>query len=356
MKKEKQLLELIQAIKPGDPIAANASRKRWNSIAKPLGSLGLLEEAVVKTAALTGSEELSFRKKELLVFCADNGVVSRGVTQQGSNVTAAVALALAEGRSSVSPMAGVAGCTVIPIDMGIRDFPGSPGIRNYRVRNGTEDISRGPAMTREECLEAILAGADVVREEAKKGTDLFAAGEMSIGNTTTATAVTACLLDIPPEMITGRGAGLSTAGLARKKQAIREALRINAPDREDAIEVLTKVGGLDIAAMCGAFLGAAKMRVPILVDGLISSTAALCAARLCLNVKAALLASHISAEPAGKLIMDALELKPLIQAEMRLGEGSGAVAAMPLLEMALAVYNSNQTFDKLGIEPYRKLD
>ncbi len=347
-----ELNKLLEAIAPPDRKAEQGAREQWDSLAKPLGSLGLLEEAVVKIAALTGKREVSLQNRTLAVFCADNGVVAQGVTQTDSSVTAAVACSLARGTSTVCPMAQTARCGVIPVDVGIVDFPGFPGVLDRRVKNGTGDITCGPAMSREECVRAILAGAALAREQKEQGTDILAGGEMGIGNTTTSSAVAAVLLGADPTEVTGRGAGLSTQGLERKVQAIERAIVVNATDTQDPVDVLAKVGGLDLAALCGFYLGCARERVPVLLDGFISAVAALCAVRLCPNAVGALLASHVSAEPAGGRVLEALGLKPIITAQMRLGEGSGAVAALPLLDMALAVYSGGQTFGELGIEAY----
>ena len=330
----------------------NEARNRWDSLAKPLGSLGLLEEAVIKIAALTGNAEVHLNSRALLVLCADNGVVAQGVTQTDSSVTAAVARALGMGTSTVNYMARVANCRVVPVDMGVLDFPGAPGVLDRRVRSGTADITQESAMNREECVRAIETGMELVREQRETGADILATGEMGIGNTTTSSAVASVLLGLPPVEVTGRGAGLSDAGLARKIAAIERAISVNRPDPADPVDVLSKVGGLDLAGLCGVFLGGAKYRLPILVDGFISAVAALCAVRLWPEAGWAMLASHVSAEPAGRLVLDELGLKPLITAELRLGEGSGAVAALPLLDMALAVYHSGHTFDKMGMEAY----
>ena len=337
-----------------DEAAAAAARARWDSLAKPLGSLGLLEDAIVQIAALTGSADVSLKPRALLVFCADNGVVAQGVAQCGCEVTAAVAAALSQGRSTVCPMAQLADCTVQAIDVGMKE-PTPQGVTDRHVMRGTNDITQGPAMTREQCLSAIRAGASLAKEHAHTGVKLLAVGEMGIGNTTTASAVTAALLGVPVETVTGRGAGLSDEGLRRKRCAIETALRLNTPDADDPVDVLTKVGGLDLAAMCGAYLGAAQARLPVLIDGFVSAAAALCAVRLCPEAASAMLASHVSAEPAGRLLLEALGKRALIDAGLRLGEGSGAVAAMPLLDMALAVYSSGETFSDRGIEPYIKL-
>lgn len=275
--------------------------------------------------------DIDLNKKALLIFCADNGVVAQGVTQTGSEVTAMVARGFAEGTTPACRMARRANCKLIPVDMGIKDFSPQPGVLNRRVANGTGDISKGPAMTREQAEQVILAGALLVKDCKEQDVSLLATGEMGIGNTTTASAVASVLLGCDPEAITGRGAGLSDEGLARKKAAICRAIQINQPNPADP---LAKLGGFDIAGMCGAFLGGAAFGVPVLMDGVISAAAALLAVRLCSDAGKAILASHVSAEPAGALLLNALDKHPLITAGIRLGEGTGALAAMPLLDMA----------------------
>lgn len=350
-----ELCKLIGAITPPDEAARAEAKRRWDSIAKPLGSLGLLEDAICDVAALTGSADVALSPRAVLVLCADNGVVARGVTQTGSEVTAAVARNLALGRTAVCRMAAQAGCRVVPADLGIRDFEGFPGVEDLRVGNGTADFTEGPAMTPAQAEAAIGAGIELVRAEKDRGTRLLAAGEMGIGNTATASAITAVLTGADPEAVTGRGAGLSDEGLRRKIEAVRLGIAVNRPDPDDALDVLTKLGGFDLAGLCGVFLGGALYRVPVLIDGFPCAAAALCALRLCPAAGNAMLASHVSAEPAGALLLRALGKQPLITARMRLGEGSGAVAAMPLLDMALAVYRTCYTFAEGGIEPYTPL-
>lgn len=322
------LAQLLEQIEPKNEAAEQETRRRWNACAKPLGSLGLLEDALCQIASVTGSVDIDLNKKALLIFCADNGVVAQGVTQTGSEVTAMVARGFAEGTTPACRMARRANCKLIPVDMGIKDFSSQPGVLNRRVANGTGDISKGPAMTRE---QAILAGALLVKDCKEQDVSLLATGEMGIGNTTTASAVASVLLGCEPEAITGRGAGLSDEGLARKKSAICRAIQINQPNPADP---LAKLGGFDIAGMCGAFLGGAAFGVSVLMDGVISAAAALLAVRLCSDAGKAILASHVSAEPAGALLLNALDKHPLITAGIRLGEGTGALAAMPLLDMA----------------------
>ena len=344
--------ELITSSVPVDSAAAEAAGRQWNSIAKPLGSLGLLEEDIIRIAAMTGNPDVRLDRRALLVFCADNGVIAQGVAQTSYTVTGKVASALAKGTSTVNAMARAANCEVIPVDMGIRNYSHTEGVLNRRIGNGTADISRGPAMTPEQCRQAIASGAELVCDLARRGVKLFAVGEMGIANTTTASAVTAVLLGLDAESIVGRGAGLSDEGLERKKKAVLSALEVNRPDSADPLDVLAKVGGFDLAGMCGAFLGAAVCRVPVIIDGMISAAAALCALRLNPCTREAMLASHISSEPGCCALIEALGLKAPIHAGMHLGEGSGAICLLPLLDQALAVYHSGQTFEKLGVEAY----
>ncbi len=353
---EKELQQKIASITDPDESARALAHTKWNDCAKPLGSLGLLETALEKIAALTENPNICLTPRAVLVLCADNGVVAQGVTQSESDVTSTVAKNLAMHRTSVCRMAAVANCDVVPVDMGILDFPPTEGVLDRRVGNSTGDISVGPAMTREQAAKAILTGIALVKEQKEKGVRLLATGEMGIGNTTTSSAVASVLLSKEVTEMTGRGAGLSNDGLKRKIRAIKEAIHVNRPDKNDPLDVLAKVGGFDIAGLCGVFLGGAIYKVPILADGFISAVAALCAVRLCPKAAKAVFASHVSAEPAGYALLDALSLSPLITAGMRLGEGTGAVAAMPLLDMAKAVYEESYTFEQGGIEHYVPFD
>lgn len=343
---------LLRQVTPPDEGARAAARRQWAACAKPLGSLGLLEDILTGMAALTGTAQLNLKPRAVLVLCADNGVVAQGVSQSGSEVTGIVARALAAGQSNVCRMAALADCEVLPVDMGIRDFAPVPGVQENRIGNGTADMTQGPAMTRQQAEQAILSGMELVKKQKARGIHLLATGEMGIGNTTTATAVACALLKETPEKLTGRGAGLSDAGLCRKRSAIERALSVNCPDPADPVDILAKVGGFDIAGLCGVFLGGALYGVPVLVDGAISAVAALCAIRLCPLADKAVFVTHQSAEPAGALLLQALGKRPLITAGMRLGEGTGAVAALPLLDMALAVYRGS-TFADYGMDPYQ---
>ena len=349
------LEEVVRGIVPADQAAMEQARRRWDSIAKPLGSLGLLEEAVVRMAGIAGSPNVDISRRAVVVMCADNGVVARGVTQTGQEVTAIVAENMSSGDTSVCAMARAANAQVVPVDVGVaRPLTGERVVQR-NIRRGTADMTLGPAMTRSEAERAVLVGVEVAQGLCAQGINLLATGEMGIGNTTTSSAIAAVLLDRPVEDMTGRGAGLSSEGLQRKIAAIRTAVSVNRPDPADVLDVLHKVGGLDIAGLAGVFLGGALCRVPVLVDGFISSVAALAAARLCPACKDYMLGSHASEEPASKLVLSALGLRPFLYAGMRLGEGTGAVAVMPLLDMGLAVYREMATFEDTNIEAYQPL-
>lgn len=353
---EQQLAYLCRGIRRGDEAAAAECRRRWDGIAKPLGGLGLLEEAVIKIAGSQESADIRLERKGVVVFCADNGVVAEGVTQTGSQVTAAVAEHIARGTATVSLMAAAAGADVMPVDIGVAGELSFPGIYGCKIAHGTGNIRREPAMTREQALEAVHEGIRLAGRMKDSGYDLLAVGEMGIGNTTTSSAVLSVLLDLPTEAVTGRGAGLPAEGLARKRQVVREAVALHHPDPADPIGVLAALGGLDIAGMCGLMLGGAIYRIPVVLDGLISLAAALLARGLSEAVTDHLLASHVGREPACAPALERLGLKPLICGQLSMGEGCGAVMLFPLLDMAEAVYRGNRTFDDLGIRAYERYE
>ena len=340
---EPELNTLLQTITPPDEAARAAAHAHWAALAKPLGGLGSLETMLENAAALTGTAELDFARRAVLVLCADNGVVAQGVSQTDASVTRAVLQNLATRRTSVCQMAAAAHCSVVPVDMGIAGAP-VPGVLDCRIAPGTKDFTCGPAMTRAQAVQAIGCGIVLVRQQKQQ--------EMGIGNTTTSSAVASVLLGAPVQSMTGRGAGLSDAGLARKMDAIQRGIARNQPNPADPLDVLAKLGGFDIAGLCGVFLGGALEGVPVLIDGFISSVAALCAVRLCPAAAKAVFASHVSDEPAAHMVLDALGKAPLITANLHLGEGTGAVASIPLWDMALAVYRGCYSFAEGGIAPY----
>lgn len=348
---ETELKTLLSGITPPDEAARAAAHAHWAGLAKPLGGLGALETLLEDAAALTGSAALDVSHRAVLVLCSDNGVVAQGVSQTDQSVTRAVAENLAARRTSVCQMARTAHCDVVPVDMGMAGDP-VPGVADCRIAAGTADFTQGPAMTRAQAVEAVGRGIRLVQEQKAAGVQLLATGEMGIGNTTTSSAVAAVLLGQPVERMTGRGAGLSDEGLARKVDAICRGILRNEPDPTDPLDVLAKLGGFDLAGLCGVFLGGALEGVPVVMDGFISGVAALCAVRLCPAAAKAVFASHCSSEPAARLVLDALGKAPLLTAGLHLGEGTGAVASLPLWDMALAVYGHCYSFAEGGITPY----
>ena len=343
----------LENIKPLDAKAMSEAEKRWLSVVKPLFSLGRLEKTITQIAGIKGKSDFTLDKKALVIMCADNGVVSEGISQCGSEVTATVAKSFLEKKSTVCIMAERANVDILPIDAGmasdVNDIP------KIKVSYGTKNIATGAAMSREECVTIIKRSIELVGKLKNDGYDLLLTGEMGIGNTTTAAASAAVLLEAEAEKVTGKGAGLDHKRLIKKINVVKKSIAINAPDPNDPIDIISKVGGFDIAAMTGLFLGGAVHRIPIIMDGLISSVAALSAVKMNGYVKNFIIPSHLSNEPAGKMIMNKLGMEPFLTCGMFLGEGSGAVAVVPVLDMALDVYKKLGTFDKWEHEAYKIL-
>lgn len=349
------LTKLLETIRPLDENAMESARLHWDAIAKPLHSLGRLEDMIVQLAGICENPVPAPRKKAVLIFCADNGIVAEGVTQTTQDVTAAVTQNFAKGIASVNALSRICGAEVFPVDIGVAQALDCPGVLNRKVAFGTQNFAHGPAMRRDEAEQAVCTGIDLVQEKAAEGYNLIVTGEMGIGNTTTSSAVFSVLQGLPPEQVTGRGAGLSEAGLQHKIQVISRAVAALQPDPGDVLDVLSKVGGFDVCGMMGAFLGGAICRVPVLVDGFISAVAANCAVRLCPACRDYIFASHCSKEPAGKMALDALHLRAYLDCEMCLGEGTGGVIAAKLFDFALASYDEIAGFDAVGIDPYQPL-
>lgn len=349
---EEQLREWIGRIRPASADAAKKAQERWDSIAKPLHSLGRLEDAVVKLAGIGRTADVRTAKKALIVMCADNGVVAEGVTQTGQEVTAIVAENFLDCNSSAAIMCEKAGINLFPVDIGMARDTRVPA---RKIAYGTKNLAKEPAMTRKEAVRGILTGIQIVKEKKEEGYDILATGEMGIGNTTTSSAVAAILLDQPVEVMTGRGAGLTSEGLRRKKEVIAKAAALHQPDKNDAVDVLSKVGGFDLAGLSGMFLGGAVFGIPVVIDGFISAAAALLAVRMCSIAGEYMLASHTSKEPGMRMILDALGLKACLDCEMCLGEGTGAAAFLPVLDLAVEVYRRMSTFSENRIEEYKEL-
>ncbi len=342
-------------IRPSDKKAAQRAQEKWNSVAKPLHSLGMLEDTVIKIAAIFGRENFSLEKRCAAVMCADHGVTEECVTQTDSSVTAVVAKSVAEGSSNINLMADICNADVFAYDIGIGKKMDVKGLIDKKIAFGSENIAKGPAMTYAQAQAAICTGMDIVGELRESGYKIIITGEMGIGNTTASAAVAAALTGADPKLITGRGAGLDDDGLKRKIAAVERSLEINAPDPNDPVGVLAKVGGYDIGAMTGLFLGGAYYHIPIVADGFISAAAAALAVKLCPFAADYMLGSHTSAEPAASLLMEHIGLKAPINAGLRLGEGTGGVLLLPLIDAALAVYNSSHLFENLPMERYKEL-
>lgn len=343
---QKELDTLVREVLPLDRSAMTAAEEYQARLAKPPGSLGRLEEISIQLAGITGRVHNALNKKQLLVFAADNGVVAEGVSSAPQSVTKQQTINLMRGKTGAAVLAKHFGCGLTVCDVGVNADIYESTVLNRKIAYGTQNICTGPAMTREQTLQAILTGAEIARTV---DADVIGVGEMGIGNTTTSSAVLAVLLGADVEAVTGRGGGITEESFRKKKAVIRTAIEVNRPDRDDVVGVLSKVGGFDLAAMCGAFLGAAAARRPAVIDGLISAAAALCAVRLCPNVRGYLVPSHASFEIGYRLAMEAMDLRPLFDLGMRLGEGSGCPLAFQVLDAACAIINAMATFDEAGI-------
>ena len=343
---QKELDALVREVLPLDRGTMTAAEEYQARLAKPPGSLGRREEISIQLAGITGRVHNALNKKQLLVFAADNGVVAEGVSSAPQSVTKQQTINLMRGKTGAAVLAKHFGCGLTVCDVGVNADIYESTVLNRKIAYGTKNICTGPAMTREQTLQAILTGAEIARTV---DADVIGAGEMGIGNTTTSSAVLAVLLGTDVEAVTGRGGGITEESFRKKKAVIRTAIEVNRPDRDDVVGVLSKVGGFDLAAMCGAFLGAAAARRPAVIDGLISAAAALCAVRLCPNVRGYLVPSHASFEIGYRLAMEAMDLRPLFDLGMRLGEGSGCPLAFQVLDAACAVINDMATFDEAGI-------
>ena len=343
---QEKIEALVRAVQPLDQKAMSAAEAHQARLAKPPGSLGRLEELSVQMAGITGKVHNELPRKQLLVFAADNGVVAEGVSSAPQSVTMQQTINLTRGKTGAAVLAKRFGCGLTVCDVGVNADICESAVLNRKIAYGTKNICAGPAMTREQALQAILTGAAVAENV---DADAVGIGEMGIGNTTTSSAVLAVLLGADVDKVTGRGGGITEESFRKKKAVIRTAIAVNRPNRDDVIDVLAKVGGFDLAAMCGAFLGAAASRRAAVIDGFISAVAALCAVRLCPLVRGYLIPSHASFEIGYRLAMEELALRPLFDLGMRLGEGSGCPLAFQMLDAACAVMNNMASFDEAGI-------
>ena len=351
-----ELKKLLSSIENLDREAMSRCRDYIDHLSKPIGSLGVLEDIVIKLSGIKGEQVKEIKKKNIVIMCADNGIQESGVSSCPREVTASVTENFVKGTTGVCILSKYYNSDTTIVDIGVdKDF-NNPKIINRKIRYGTSNMSKGPAMTREEAIKAIKTGIEIVRELKVQGYDLIGTGEMGVGNTATSAAIISVFSGIDSDLIVGKGSGLTEDGLSHKKDMVKKSIEVNRPKKEDAIDVLSKVGGFDIAGLCGVFLGGAIYRIPVVIDGLISSAAAICAKEL--NPKASdyMFASHLSAEPGAIYAMKALELEPMFNLGMRLGEGSGCPIAFGIMESAVFTMNKMDSFNEAGIDKKDYID
>lgn len=341
-------------VSPIDRDLYNKIKLNWDHIAKPLNGLGDFEEITCRIGAITHDPQIDISKRAVVMMCADNGVVEEGISQSDSSVTSAVTSLMGQGLSSVCKMAKTAKVDTIPVDIGVSENRLFEGVYDYKVTCGTKNFLREQAMSETETESAISVGIELVKKLKADGYKMIATGEMGIGNTTTSAAVIAAILQLEPGIIAGRGAGLSDKGLDIKIQVIQTAIDKYGLRSATAFDVLRHVGGLDIAGLCGVFIGGAMYEIPIVIDGLISAAAALVAEKLVPGVKEYMIASHLGKELGMKYVLDFLGLTNVISAGLALGEGTGAIMLFPLLDMALSLYSGGVLFSETEVEQYER--
>jgi nicotinate-nucleotide--dimethylbenzimidazole phosphoribosyltransferase len=344
------LNKIIDQIPALDQNSMQAARARQNLLTKPQGSLGRLEEIAIHVAGIVGQPLPQIQEKLIVVMAGDHGVVSEGVSAYPQEVTPQMVLNFLNGGAAINVLARHVGARVLVVDLGVAgEIAEHPGLVSKKIAPGTENITHGPAMTQAQAEEAMLIGAQVVEEEIAKGMDILATGDMGIGNTTPSAAIAAALIGCAPEELVGRGTGVDDFGLKRKISAVKQALAVNRPDPDDGLDVISKVGGFEIAGLTGAVLAAAAHRCPVIIDGFISTAAAMIAVKLQPQVRDYLLAGHCSQELGHRRMMDWLGLEPILDLNMRLGEGTGAALAISLVEAACKTMTEMATFEEAGV-------
>ena len=346
----KQIIDVCTHILPLDTQAMQAASERQKQLTKPQGSLGQLEELAVRLGGISRQAQPRLPRKAVIVLAADHGVATEGVSAYPQAVTAQMVQNFLTGGAAINVLARRAGARVVVADVGIQtDVAAHPNLIRRKIAYGTRSMTKGAAMSLQEALTAITTGIEIVKDEAAKGLDLVAIGEMGIGNTTAASAIVAAITGRPVADVTGRGTGIDEQGWQHKVALIERALAINSPDSADPIDVLAKVGGYEIAGLVGVILGAASLHLPVVVDGFISGAAALIATELCPAVRPYLIAAHTSVEIGHRVLLERMELASLLNLNLRLGEGTGAVMAMHLIDDALALLAEMATFTEAGV-------
>src|SRR6266508_1962830 len=346
-----QLEEIIKEIKPLDESAMQTARARQNTLTKPRGSLGRLEELSIQLAGMIANPFPSMERRAVIVMAADHGVVLEGVSAYPAEVTPQMVLNFLGGGAAINVLARQAGARIIVVDMGVAADIDDPGAKliSHKMGFGTANLAKGPAMTPEQARESIQRGIEIAEAEIGRGVEILATGDMGIGNTTASAAIACALMNRNPEEIAGRGTGVDVDGLRRKIDVIARSLEINKPDRKDALDVLTKVGGFEIGGLVGVILASAASRKPVMVDGFISTAAAMLAVSLAPAARDYMIAAHVSQERGHKLMLEWLGLNPLLDLNLRLGEGTGAVLAFHLIEAAARILCEMATFDEAGV-------
>ncbi|NDY42354.1 nicotinate-nucleotide--dimethylbenzimidazole phosphoribosyltransferase [Dissulfurirhabdus thermomarina] len=347
-----QLDSLLQAVRPVDESPAPEIQAHLDNLTKPRGSLGRLEELALRYCLIRGERRPALPAKAVFVFAADHGVTEEGVSAFPREVTYQMVRNFLAGGAGINVLARHVGAEVHVVDIGVdHDFPELPGLIRRKVRPGTRNMARGPALTREEAEAAVLAGAELASGAADRGIGLLATGEMGIGNTTPSSALTAVFCGAAPAEVTGRGTGIDDEAHRRKVRVIERALEVNRPDPADPLGVLAAVGGLEIAGICGLVLGAAARGVPVVIDGFISTAGALVAAAMAPAAAGYMFAAHQSVEVGHRKQLERLGLRPVLDLDLRLGEGTGAALAMGLIEAGLKIYLEMATFDGAQVSP-----
>ncbi|MCR8636553.1 nicotinate-nucleotide--dimethylbenzimidazole phosphoribosyltransferase [Paenibacillus radicis (ex Xue et al. 2023)] len=343
------LNHLLKEIKPLDQEAIAAAGRHLDQLTKPPGSLGKLEDTAQQLAGITGETITELGKKAVIVMAGDHGVCEEGISAFPAEVTPQMVLNFLSGGAAVNVLARQAGADVVCVDIGVNSDLEHPQLYSRKVRKGTRNMMRGPAMTEQEALEAIHIGINLVKELVDDGYTLFATGEMGIGNTTASSALLAVLTGTDVAGAVGRGTGIDNDMLRHKQEVIERAIEINNPDVNNPLDVLAKLGGLEIAGLTGVILGAAIYRRPVVIDGFISSAAALVASRISPQSTSYIIASHLSHEQGHARLLEAIGLSPMLRMDMRLGEGTGAVLAFSLIEASVRVMKEMATFASAGV-------
>ncbi len=347
---EQRLQEVIGRIQPLDSLAQRDARVRQAALTKPAGSLGRLEALSIQIAGITGQAVPKIEHKVVVTMAGDHGVAAEGVSAFPQEVTGQMVSNFLRGGAAINVL-GRHTCTrVVVVDMGVAaDIAPHPNLLDRKVAPGTGNIARGPAMSRDQAIQALLSGVAVVEEELTKGLDIVGTGDMGIANTTPSAAIAVALMGIAAAEMVGRGTGLDDAGLLHKVKVVETAIAVNRPDAHDPLDVLAKVGGFEIAGLAGVMLGAAAHRRPVVVDGFISTAAAMIAAGLAPRLRQYLIAAHCSQEKGHRIMLDWLGLEPLLDLGMRLGEGTGAVLGIFLVEAACKILAQMATFGQAGV-------